>query len=209
MVHFQKAMQINPDYAKTHYNLANELKKQGKADEAITYYRRALQIDPDFAEVHNNLGVMLKLQGDIKEAIRHYEKALQIDPDITGTYYNLANIYVQQGEIRLAIENYHRILTIEPDSAKAMNYLAWILAAFNEEEFHNPQQAIKLAEYACELTHYKNAGFLETLSVAYAAGGKFPQAIETAQLALKIAQDSNQNDAAEKIRKSLSLYQTG
>jgi len=152
---------------------------------------------------------MLKLQGNIKEAIQHYQKALQIDPNISGTYYNLANIYFQQGKIPLAIENYKQILTIEPDSAKAMNYLAWIMAAFNEEEFHNPQQAIKLAEHACELTNYKNADFLDTLSLAYAAAGKFPQAIETAQLALKIAQDSNQNDAAQKIRKSLSLYQAG
>ena len=209
IVHFQKVLQINPDHTKTHNDLANELKKQGKADEAISHYRRALQIDPDFAEAHNNLGVMLKLQGNIKEAIQHYQKVLQIDPDITGAYYNLANIYIQQDKIDLAIENYKQILTIEPDSAKAMNSLAWILAAFGEEEFHNPQQAIKLAERACELTNYKEPSSLDTLSVAYAAADRFDEAIRIAEKALNLTRSTNDLKLVNVIQKHLKSYKAG
>ena len=206
---WQEAIRLRPDYSKTHNKLANELKKQGKADEAISHYRQALQIDPDYAEVHNNLGVMLKLQGNTTEAIRHYQKALQIDPDITGIYYNLANIYFQQGKIDLAIENYKQILTIEPDSAKAMNYLAWFLAAFGEEEYHNPQQAIKLAEHACELINYENASFLDTLSVAYAAVGRFDEAIKIAEKAVNLARSENDLKLVNEIQKHLESYKAG
>ena len=38
---FQKAIEIKPDYAKAHYNLANIFTAQGRWDEAIEHYQRA------------------------------------------------------------------------------------------------------------------------------------------------------------------------
>ena len=51
-VHFQKALQINPDYAEAHVNLGNALFQKGNVDEAIVHYQKALQINPDYAEAH-------------------------------------------------------------------------------------------------------------------------------------------------------------
>ena len=55
IAHFQKALQINPDYADAHNNLGSALLRKGKVDEAITHYQKALQINPDFAEAQKNL----------------------------------------------------------------------------------------------------------------------------------------------------------
>ena len=90
IAHYQRALQIKPDYAEACYNLGNALLRMGSVDEAITHYQKALQIKPDYAEAHNNLGKVLIQKGSVDEAIAHYQKALQIKPDNAETLNNLA-----------------------------------------------------------------------------------------------------------------------
>ena len=90
IAHYQKALQIKPDYAEARNNLGNALLQKGKVDEAIAQYQKALQIKPDFAEAHNNLGNALLQKGRVDEAIAHYQKALQIKPDSAEVLNNLA-----------------------------------------------------------------------------------------------------------------------
>ena len=52
---YDKAIDINPDYAKAHFNLGNAYHEQGELDESITSYQRSIEIDPNYAEAHNNL----------------------------------------------------------------------------------------------------------------------------------------------------------
>ena len=44
--HFQAALELDPEYAKTHSNLGLVLAAQGELDEAEASYRRALELDP-------------------------------------------------------------------------------------------------------------------------------------------------------------------
>ena len=90
IAHFQKALQIKPDYAGACYNLGNALLQKGKVDEAIIQYQKALQIKPDYAEAWYNLGNALLQQGKVDEAIAHYQQALQIKPDFPEVLKNLA-----------------------------------------------------------------------------------------------------------------------
>ena len=64
ITHYQKALQINPDYAEAHNNLGNALLQKGRVDEAIAQYQKALQIKPDYAEAHDNLGNALLQKGE-------------------------------------------------------------------------------------------------------------------------------------------------
>jgi tetratricopeptide (TPR) repeat protein len=119
IAHFQKALEIKPDYALVCYNLGNALFKKGSVDEAIIYYQKALQIKPDYAEVHNNLGNALIKKGSVDEAIVHYQKALQITPDYAKAHYNLGRALLTKGNVEEAIVHFQRALQIEPDYAKA------------------------------------------------------------------------------------------
>ena len=90
IAHFQKALEIKPDYAEAHNNLGNALLQKGNVDEAITHYQKALEIKPDYAEAHNNLGNALLKKGRVDEAIAHYQMALQIKPVYPQALNNLA-----------------------------------------------------------------------------------------------------------------------
>ena len=89
ITHYQKALQIKPDYAESHNNLGNVLIQQGQLDEAIAQLQQALRIKPYYAEAHINLGNALLRKGNVDEAIVHYQKALQIKPNYAEAHYNL------------------------------------------------------------------------------------------------------------------------
>ena len=54
-----------------------------------------------------------------------------------------------------------------------------------------------------------NPNFLCTLAAAYAAAGRFPEAVETAQRALQLAGAQYNTALADDIRSELKLYQSG
>lgn len=72
-----------------------------------------------------------------------------------------------------------------------------------------PEKAVELAYRACKLTGFGNAGMLDTLAAAYAATGNFPEAVKTAEKAVKSAEDAGRKDLANEINKRLALYKSG
>ena len=70
MAHYQKALEIKPDYAEAHNNLGIALAGRGRIDEAIAHYQKALEIKPDYAEAHNNLGIVLAGRGQDRRGHR-------------------------------------------------------------------------------------------------------------------------------------------
>jgi tetratricopeptide (TPR) repeat protein len=209
IAHYQKALQIKPDDAEAHINLGNALFQKGKVDEAIALYQRALQIKPDDAEAHNNLGNALFQKGKVDEAIAHYQRALQIKPDYAEAHYNLGSALLQKGGVDEAITHYQRALQIKPDSPDVLNNLAWLLATCPEAHVRDGLQAVKYASRACELTHYGMPPLVSTLAAAYAEAGRFDDAVEIAQRALKLAEAQSNPALADAIRSQIKLYQAG
>jgi protein O-mannosyl-transferase len=123
IIHFQRALQISPDYAEAHNNLAGALLQGGHADAAIAQIRRALAIDPNYAEAHNNLGIALSQSGRMDEAIAEYRKALEISPGYAEAHNNLGNVLGRRGHRDEAIAHYQQALEIFPGYAEAHNNL--------------------------------------------------------------------------------------
>jgi tetratricopeptide (TPR) repeat protein len=112
------------------------------------------------------------------------------------------------GKIDEAITHLEEALQLKPDWLEPMNNLAWHLATQNDDNIRNPTRAIQLAKRACELTNNKNPGILDTLAAAYAADGRFSQAIETAKKALELC-PSSEHSFKEEIKSRLVLYKAG
>jgi hypothetical protein len=66
-----------------------------------------------------------------------------------------------------------------------------------------------LAERANQLAGGKNLAVLCTLAAAYAEAGSFPEAIETVQRALRLAEAQSNPALAGALESQLKLYQTG
>jgi Tfp pilus assembly protein PilF len=62
IVHFRRAVALDPEGADARNNLGAALASKGLVDEAVTQFRRALDIRPGYADAERNLGQALQLQ---------------------------------------------------------------------------------------------------------------------------------------------------
>ena len=61
-----KAVQLTPQSADAHYNLANTLRSLDRLEEAEASYMQALALAPKDAEIYYNLGATLGMLGEIR-----------------------------------------------------------------------------------------------------------------------------------------------
>ena len=92
---------------------------------------------------------------------------------------------------------------------EAQNNLARVLATSSQASLRNGNKAVILARQANQLTGGENPIILSTLAAAYAEAGRFPEAVETAQRALRLAETQSNTTLADAIRSQMKLYQAG
>jgi protein O-mannosyl-transferase len=206
IVHYQKALEIKPDFMLACYNLGNCLIQKGSVDEAIIQYQKALQIKPDCAEAYNNLGYCFIQKGNVDEAITQYQKALQIKPDCATARNGLDNALLKKRSVDEVITQYQKALQINPDTLEVLNDLAWLLATCPDAHLRDGVQAVKYAERACELTHYRKTMAVGTLAAAYAEAGRFDDAIAAAQKACALASEAGEQELLKRNQELLVLY---
>ena len=122
---YRKALELDPNCASAHFNLAVAFVQAGALEEAESHYRQALPRRPT-AETHNGLAYILARQGRADEAVAEFKKAIDVDPHFTPAYNNLADVLVKQGKLEEAAESYRRSLAEKP-SAAVYNALGVVL----------------------------------------------------------------------------------
>ena len=139
-------------------------------------------------------------------AVEYCRKTLKLKPDYLKARNSLAGTLLELNQLQPALEQYYILLQVDPNSERILNSIAWILATTQDPKISNPKEAVKFALRACELTQYKVPDTINTLAAAYAATGKFDEAIKTAEKAIELARSANRKDLAEEISERLKLY---
>jgi tetratricopeptide (TPR) repeat protein len=207
--YWKRSLQADPKQPKVCFNLGFALSKKGDISQAIEYYQKAVQLKPDYYQAHTNLAMLLAENGKTAEAIPHWTKSLEIKPRQADAQRDLGMALLQQNKIVEAVSHLKESVNLKPNQPDTLNYLARTLAAYGDGRVHNPNEAIRFAQNACQLTDYKDIGILDTLAAAYAAAGKFDDAAATAQKAVDLALSSGQEERAQTISKRLELYKAG
>jgi tetratricopeptide (TPR) repeat protein len=134
IVHFNKALQINPGYSKAHNNLGTALVSQGKTEEAIKHFGIALYINPGYAAAHSNIGVALAGRNEFEKAIVHFRAALRLKPDNAKVHSNLGAALVRQGKLQEALEHLHIALRLKPDDVQTYKNLQICLKLIEQKK---------------------------------------------------------------------------
>ena len=180
---FQRAIAINTDYSKAHYNLAGTFFELGKLEDSVKSYELSLSIDPNYAEAHNNLGNVLRQLGDLDYALKSYKKAFKLDPNYVEAIFSASIILQTLGQFEDMIEYLERVLILKPNISEAHNNLGIALK--------------ELGQYSKAITSYQKAleiqpNYLEAhnnLGNAFKNNGQLEKAIESYQEALSISPD--------------------
>jgi tetratricopeptide (TPR) repeat protein len=206
---FSELIKQKKDTAEVYYNLAMALGMKGQYDESIKCFSKALEIDAGYPEIHKRLGAALLATGRSEEAVEQLNEALRTDPNQAVIYISLSIAYTRLNKYEQAIQNWTRAKELEPGSPYILSNPGWLLATASDASKEDADKAIEFARRTCEQTGYKDAELLDVLAAAYAAGGRFDDAISTAKKALSEAQARNREDQAGEIQNRIKLYETG
>ena len=78
---FQRAIELNPNYATAHHWYGELLQNDGRIDEALAELRRAHELDPLSLVINSVLGSTLIVAGQDDAAIDQLQKTIAMDPN--------------------------------------------------------------------------------------------------------------------------------
>ncbi|MGO9246136.1 MAG: tetratricopeptide repeat protein [Verrucomicrobiia bacterium] len=204
IVEFSKAIQRNPYDSTAYYGRSVAYEHKRDYDNAIADCNEAIRLNPKYMLAYDCRGVAYYHKGNWDKAIADYTEAIRLQPDYVDAYYNRGCAYHRRGDDEKSIADLNEAIRLGPTNAIACNNLAWTLAACPNANVRNGKKAVEYATKACELSEWKNLDWVDTLAAAYAEAGDFVSAVKWEN---KYLASNPSNDAWEKARQRLSLYE--
>ena len=118
----------------SYFQAANQLKQEGKLEEAIASYHQAIELNPNFYLSHHNLGETLAKLDRWEEAVTCYDRAIQLNPNSVWSYYNLGEALAKLCRWEDAIASYRRAIELSPDFYKFYSSLGAALCKQGRSE---------------------------------------------------------------------------
>jgi tetratricopeptide (TPR) repeat protein len=180
--HFERAREINPQYAFVHMNLSILEASEGHPDKALSEAQEAVRLRPDLSLTHFYLGQALEKMNWTNEAVAAYQRAIQLDPR-----YTEAKVYLA------------RLKKFDPEGESAL-MSAGLYALYTRGD---PTGAIVQFGKVLEINpnHY---GATFQLAMALVQAGKSTEARSLWEKVLAMAQASKDNDTANTARARLA-----
>lgn len=131
---YEKAVQLQPDYAPAYNNLGVTLRARGRVDEAIHAYERGLSLKDDYPDLHYNLANALLEQNRADEAAGHLRRSLAGEPGSAAAHNNLGMALSAKGQHVQALAEFRAAVALDPRSALAHRNLGNVLATLGRSD---------------------------------------------------------------------------
>ncbi|HYM10824.1 MAG TPA: tetratricopeptide repeat protein, partial [Bryobacterales bacterium] len=131
---FQRALQLDPDYAHAHHWYSHYLLAMGRAGESLEESKRALELEPLDAILNTHLGWHYLYSHQYDQAIEHLRHALEIDPGYFHSQREIGRAYAQKGMYREAIAALHKALRHAKEDGFALASLGYTYAAAGQRD---------------------------------------------------------------------------
>ncbi len=131
-VEFQRALELDPSYATTHYWYA--IQRITNKKDAIEHAQRALELDPLSILIGTGMGVVLLQTREYDRSIETLRETLELEPSFAIAQVILAWAYAAKGMHEEAIEVAERLARTAPESPRSMVTLAEIYAGAGRRE---------------------------------------------------------------------------
>lgn len=116
---FERAIELSPQQANFHFNLAHAAVGAGLWDRAVTEYRAAARLRPQDYLAQYAVALTLHRKGDDADAIPEFQKAIKLSPNDPNAHLALGVSLEIVGRADEAVKEFRRYLAIQPTSADA------------------------------------------------------------------------------------------
>ncbi|MDJ0903534.1 MAG: tetratricopeptide repeat protein [Xenococcus sp. MO_188.B8] len=216
ILHYQKALELNPKLAAVCRNLARVLTQIGKIEQATSYWLQAIELNAQGlqADEYFQLGKNLSTQGKIASAITCYRRAIQLQPTLIDAYLNLGKLLNKAGEATQTVLCYQEGLKHNPQNYQLYFNLG---LCFSQQSNWQPavncyRQALQIKSDSWEAIHNLGAAlshqqlWSEAIAVYLRAIKLKPDAAWSYNdLGLVLLQSNRPEEAVTVFRKAISL----
>ncbi|MCX6577172.1 MAG: tetratricopeptide repeat protein [Candidatus Aminicenantes bacterium] len=130
---FKKLLAMDAGHFEAQLSVAQILKDQGKADEAVVEYEKAIGLnkeDPraykDLTEIFWNEGKKYRAGKKYPEALDQFKKLLAMDAGHFEARLSIAQILKEEGKAEEAVPEYEKVIGLEKDDPRAYKDLGEI-----------------------------------------------------------------------------------
>jgi len=104
--HFEKAIEMDPCYARALTELAVVLSLQGELSSAEAPLQKSIHCDGEFLEAYIQLGILLSIERKYSESESILQQGSRVAPSDWQPYYRLADVHLRLGKYQEAEQEY-------------------------------------------------------------------------------------------------------
>ena len=177
---FNKAIELEPNYAKAYYYRGIAYGDLKQYEKAICDYNKAIKQDQKYAKTYTKRGIAYAELKEYEKAIEDFNKAIELDPQDAKAHNHRGDAYVHLKQYEKAIEDFDKAIELDPNYAWAYNNRGTAYAHLKQYE-----RAIDDYDKAIELdpnyvSAYKNRG------LAYGDLKQYERAIDDYDKAIEL-----------------------
>ena len=120
---FNRAIALNPGYAKAYNNLGQFCREAGDLHVAVALYQKAIALKPGYAGAYSNLCRAYADMGRYESALSSCLEAVRLDPGSSIAANNLGSVYYHMGDALKAREFFMKAAAADFPEAEAFNNL--------------------------------------------------------------------------------------
>lgn len=176
---FQRAIELNPNYATAHHWYGFNLFYRGKFDESLKELKQAQRIDPLSHIVNMGVAWGLFHAREYERSIEQCRKTLELNPNFFVAHWVLGRNYEQKEMYEQAVAEFQRADELSGGEPEIKALLGHVYAMMGKRD-----EARRLAEELKELSKHRHvSGY--SIARVYAGLGETEQAFEWLEKALK------------------------
>jgi tetratricopeptide (TPR) repeat protein len=116
---FQKAIELDPDFAEAHYVIGRLYLKLDKPEKALWEFKKAIALEPDnvrlLAASYFSRGELLHNAKRDREAMADLDKAIELLPDAGLFYLVRSDVFENAGNYELALNDLEKAVQLNPE----------------------------------------------------------------------------------------------
>jgi tetratricopeptide (TPR) repeat protein len=182
---YRRALELAPDLAEAHANIAQIYASNGRPDQALDHARRAVELAGEKPQMLYVLGVALGANGEEQQALETYYRVIEADSMFVLGYLGACNILLSRGKTDSVLALSSKAVSL-PSAYKTYMHSIRAAAHVRRGESGEAIEEFKRALAADP----RNVGARINLAGLYARSGRRSEAIEELRRVLDIDPDN-------------------